>query len=198
MTQEVLKKPHLKKDAVPSLFHNCSDYLLNTLKTQDSSVKREAVSEPRTRKKIKIDAVDPVHENSNANEVVIRGLIERQVLFDFLFKTKDYISLPASWCYRYCERILPCIELTESISRIAEANKVLEKRGSKKDFNSEPNIQFVTRKQLIIYNDMRIQANILGAAVSLDKLGLTDSYVSSVEELESLVKKFHDYEVDLT
>ena len=103
---------------------------------------------------------------------------ERSNPFNSLFISMDSIKMPISWYLRQCDERYRCIEITQSTSRLIKGE-----------------IKFSTSKQITVSSDMRIRAEVSGIALPLEKLGLTEMHISSVSELEALIKKFDNLKV---
>ena len=198
-----MKNPRLKKGAIPSVFPNCPSYLTTTKRKQKCPKKRTPLDEsakPESNdvKKINVadleEAKDFVNSNVISNEKtpgpekpgapeIFKNLkdsevAERSYLFNSLFISSDSIKMPISWCRRQCYKSFTCIELMQSTCRLVNGKK-----------------KFLTLKQIMVSNNMRIRAEVSGIALPLEKLGLTDTYISSVGELEALIVNFDNFRV---
>ncbi|XP_043468847.1 uncharacterized protein LOC122502731 isoform X1 [Leptopilina heterotoma] len=213
MASEELKKPHLKKGAVPSQFPNCPSYLSQSRKKRKSPKKREFTPKSTDHEKLNIkkrkveeskenvfhEEIEnmPLNGNNFESENSTKSQVdesstttdenetdskfsERIDLFNSLFKNENKVNIPISWNRRRSEKDIQCIEYSECISRMRE---------------DKP--QFFTAKQLVIYNDMQIVAKVSGINLPLEKLGLNTNYVSTITELEEIIKNFNKVKVCL-
>lgn len=228
-----MKRPYLRKGAIPSQFPNCPAYLSKTKRKRKPPKKRLPLPEtakPRS-KKIKVEPESTVTdqvstENSNilnisdwtltGNSNLIQTIktegdsflyensnnpqektsdpeepgdladpeepadpeTERLNLFNSLFLEKDSIKMSLPWIRRQTYKYVPCIELSQCQSRFFKGR-----------------MKFVTTKQITVSSYMRIGAEVLGIPLPLVKLGLAEDYISSLSELDTLMRNFESLKV---
>ncbi|XP_033217317.1 uncharacterized protein LOC117173053 [Belonocnema kinseyi] len=233
MASEDLKRPYLRKGAIPSQFPNCPAYLSKAKRKRKPPKQRLPLAEAAEpiSKKIKVESESTLTdqastENSNIlniSDSILTGdlnLIQstktevdsflqedsnnpnekttdpedagepavsekpldpetvRMNLFTSLFLAKEDIKMSLSWCRRQTYKYVPCIELSQCQARLVKGR-----------------MKFVTTKQITISSYMRIGAEVLGIPLPLDKLGLAETYVSSTNELEMLMRNFESLKV---
>ena len=123
---------------------------------------------------VRLDEEDPSFQTENLSEVEK----QRLTLFHSLFDNKNSLTIPTSWNRRQTDKndSILGIELTQIISRKVD-NKIL----------------FVSSKKLIVFEDLRVQAEVMAIPAELKQIGFTGTHVSSAEEIENLIKTFYGF-----
>ncbi|XP_043472994.1 uncharacterized protein LOC122505444 [Leptopilina heterotoma] len=206
MASEDLKRPYLKPGRIPSIFPNCPSYLTKNTKKRKSPKKRNFVDEIKNPKRRKIfdSSKNQIPEADNDSENILKDINnlnnlkneiletetpadfdqheskeEREALFKLLFQNKDSLLLPVSWNRRQSnDGDFEAIELTRVITRRV-ANKLL----------------FVPSKQIIIYQDLRVEIKIMGNNLDLNSIGFEKECVSSTEDIENLVNRLDEAQI---
>ena len=92
------------------------------------------------------------------------------------------MTIPTSWNRRQADKndstCISGIELTQIISRKVD-NRIL----------------FVSSKKLFVFEDLRVQAEVMDIPVELEQIGFTGTHVSSAEEIENLIKTFDRFQI---
>ena len=117
---------------------------------------------------------------SKKDETVDLELIKRIKLFNLPFSTKERIEMLISWCCRQTETDIACIELIHSISRMVNRK-----------------VKLLISKEITVFRDMQINAEVAGMPLPLVKLGCNATHVSSVRELEKIITNFRNRKVFL-
>ena len=212
-----MKRPYLKAGRIPTIFPDCPQYLTKVKRKRKSPKKRGAP--PPASKKIKKrklfdeakestsstmeeSGTDNLNEGKNYLKSIHAESIheeekssqtgnvheekstssekQRLTLFHSLFVNKNSLTIPTSWNRRQTDKndSILGIELTQITSRKVN-NRIL----------------FVSSKKLIVFEDLRVQAEVMDIPVELEQIGFTGSHVSSAEEIENLIKIFDRFKI---
>ena len=115
---------------------------------------------------VRLDEESPSFQTENLSEVEK----QRLTLFHSLFVNKNSLTIPTSWNRRQVDKndSILGIELTQIISQKVD-NRIL----------------FVSSKKLIVFEELRVQAEVVDIPVELEQIDFIGTHVSAAEEIEN-------------